>query len=242
MHPSAAASATEARWAVTGRRVHDPRFSGSAAIDLDAPAAGIVLGNSLDPAADHLLGLDLQNHWRLSDHWARGSDVTAVYESDDARHLRATAMWRLHPCGTGVSGWQVVVSAQTSLLHSDSILAVRSAVASPTADMMWGTSADGTVRWRPTPSAAATCLLLRRSGGDRGSVLMAGHPGEVGGIEVQPQAGRTAIACWLFSTALEKGVLLRSRVLAAVGPADGDEAWATATAAEFAALPPMLTT
>lgn len=237
--PSTSAPA-EACWAVSDRRGHDPRPGAPATIDLDAPRAGIVVGDSA--TADHLLGLDLDPHWRLTDHWARAADLTAVYESNDARRLRTTAMWRLHPGGGGGRAWQAVVSAQTALLQSDSILAVTSTVrAAPGDAWLWGTCRGGTVHWQPAATGDATCVLLR-AGGERAGVLVAGHPGEVRRIEVRPLGGHTAVTCWLFSSTLEKGVLLRSRVLAAMCPAHGDEAWATAAAASFAALPPLLTT
>jgi len=234
-----AASTTESCWTICGRQGHDPRPGGLAAIDLDAPAAGVRLGAAAESTADHLLCLDLDPHWRLADHWARGADLTAVYESNDARHLRATAMWRLTPGAGGSRGWQAIVSAQTALLQSDSILAVTSTLrAGPADTWLWGTCSGGTVRWQPNGTADATCLLLRRRDGVQTSVLVAGHPGEVRRIERRPHGERTAVMCWLFSTTLEKGVLLRSRVLAAVGPAQGDEDAARDLAAEFAALPP----
>lgn len=234
-------------WIVSGHRFTDPRPGPSAVIDLDAPRDGIHIGGTADPASDdHVLALDLRPQWRLADQWPRGADVTAIYESDDPRHLRATAMWRLHPCGPLVRGWQAIVSAQTSLLHSDSILAVTSTFASlPGDECLWGECIAGTVRWRQVVYANAGCILLRRCGerpGGRESVLVAAHPGEVRRIEARPAAGRIAVSCWLFSSHLEKGVLLRSRVLVAVGPAEGDEAWAADAATAFAALPPMLTT
>ena len=46
----------------------------------------------------------------------------------------------------------------------------------------------------------------------------------------------------LFASAIEKGVLLRGRVLAAVGPHDLDEGWASSLLAAFVASPPPLTT
>jgi putative heme iron utilization protein len=61
-------------------------------------------------------------------------------------------------------------------------------------------------------------------------------------IRVDRHGSRTTISCWLFSSAVEKGVLLRSRVLAAIGPTANDTAWAAALAAAFAHSPPILTT
>jgi hypothetical protein len=245
MHPSESSlPGTATTWTLDGHRAQDPRPGATAAIDLDAARDGIRLGSG--EAADTILGLDLQPQWRLVDRWLRGGDVTVVYESADARHLRTTAMWRLHPCRDRVRGWQAIVSAQTSLLPSDSIRAVTSTVAAtPGDEWRWGERAGGGFRWRRQAHEAATAVLLRRGAAGaagRHSMLVAGHPGEVRGLEAREAHGRVTIACWLFSPELEKGVLLRSRVLAALGPAVGDEAWAAEAATAFAALPPMLTT
>lgn len=235
------ASADASCWAVSGRRGHDPRPGCPATVDLDAPGSGVVLGDAA--VHEHVLGVQLQPSWRLADHWARGADVTAIYESHDSRHLRATAMWRLQPCTDGARGWQAIISTQTSLLHSDSILAVTSTLRCDPGDTwLWGRCGDGTVHWQATADADATCVFLRRTGANATSVLVAAHPDEVDRLDARAHQGRATVTCWLFAAALEKGVLLRSRVLAAVGSAREDESWATAAAAEFAALPPMLTT
>jgi hypothetical protein len=197
-----------------------------ASIDLDRPTDGIaVAAQAAD--ADHLLGIDLRSGARLAERWARGGDVTAVYETTDARRLRATAMWRLDSAAAalprGVAIWELVISAQTSLLESDSSLAVVSRVAATNLVSV----GDGGV-------------LARR--GDGTSVLILVHPDDLKKVSFEHHAGRGSISCWLFSSAVEKGVLLRSRVLAAIGPADGDTTWATAVADTFAASPPVLTT
>jgi hypothetical protein len=112
-------------------------------------------------------------------------------------------------------------------------------------NVLWGTCRDGAMQWHADPSANATCVLLGRSGATGSgntSVLVAAHPGDARRMTVRRDGTRVVIECWLFSTALEKGVLLRSRVLAAVGPAADATRWAGDLAAKFAASPPMLTT
>jgi hypothetical protein len=61
-------------------------------------------------------------------------------------------------------------------------------------------------------------------------------------IDIDRAGDLLRVRCWLFSTAIEKGQLFRSRVLAAVGPARDDEAWAGGLGSAFAAAPPPLTT
>lgn len=230
-------------WRETGRRISDSGSVVSTAIDLDQPRQGITLAGESMSSASTLLGLDLRPDCRLSDHWVRGDDVTAVYESADARRLRTTAMWRLHRSDGATRAWELIASAQTSLLQSDSVLAVVSEIDAN--DFLWGTCTDGAMRWHADPSPEATCVLLGRSGATGSgytSVLVAAHPGDARRLIVRRDGTRVVVDCWLFSTALEKGVLLRSRVLAAVGPTADATRWAGDLAAKFAASPPILTT
>jgi hypothetical protein len=223
-------------WTLAGL---EARLAG-ASIDLAQPAAGLATA-----AADRLLGLDLRTprgEPRLVDYWSRGDDLVAVYEPADPRRLRATALWRPFGSGGGCgwAAWEIVVSAQTSLVESDSSLAVT--IETAAGEMFWGRLTAGGVAWSPLASAGppreATCLIVRR---DTGDTLVAVHPADARRISVHREAGRVRLVCWLFSTLIEKGVLLRSRVLAAVGPA-GNPAWADEVVAAFAASPPPLTT
>lgn len=238
-------------WRATGRRLADTRSAIPVSLDLDQPRQGICIEASGAAAPDGLLALDLRSEYRLADHWLRGDDVTAVYELAGkpagelaaAHHLRTTAMWRLHPAASGTSAWQLIVSSQTSQLQCDASLVVSSEIAGT--DILWGICLDGGVHWQLDPSPKANCLLLRRGGSssaDGGSVLVAAHPGECRRVSARQECGRTTVECSLFSPALEKGVLLRSRMLAAIGPATDDTEWAGQLAAAFAASPPMLTT
>ena len=245
--PASPGEPASAGWLGTAGRLTDPRHSPGtnhpAGIDLDQPRRGITLAGQDASSAVALLGLDLQPAYRLTDHWLRGADVTAIYESADARHLRTTAMWRLHPSMAGTQAWELVVSAQTSLLQSDSVLAVVSDIDSTT--ILWGTCREGTVQWQGDPGPEATCVLLTHSstpGSLPTSVLVAAHPGDARRVSAVQHGRRTSVECWLFSTALEKGVLLRSRVLAAIGPTATATQWAGDLASAFAASPPLLTT
>jgi len=241
------ASRAASVWGAIDRRVTDAGSVIPASIDLDQPRRGIALSPPGPSAPVNLLGLDLPSHSQLTDFWLRGDDVTAVYESADesadARHLRTTAMWRLSPAGNGMRAWELVASAQTSLLQSDAVLAVVSEI--DAADILWGTPVDGGVHWQADHSPGATCVLLhrgRQAESHRTSVLVAAHPGEARRVSIRRNGHKTVVECWLFSTELEKGVLLRSRVLAAIGPATDATGWAGDLAAAFAASPPFLTT
>ncbi len=234
---------TASAWRATGHRMSDAGSVIPAAIDLEQPRQGITLARSDATGSDRLLGLDLRSDCQLTDHWVRGDDVTAVYETADARHLRTTAMWRLHPSEGATRAWELIASAQTSLLQSDAVLAVVSEI--DATDILWGTCRDGAVHWRAAESPDATCVLMQVGGaagsGDT-SVLVAAHPGDARRMTVRRDGNHVVVECWLFSNELEKGVLLRSRVLAAVGATADATRWAGDLAATFAASPPMLTT
>jgi hypothetical protein len=207
-------------------------------LDLDAPARGIVL-----PAGDALLGIDLRTPCRAGDHWVRGDDLIAIYEPADPRRLRATALWRPlpGPAAGDCHAWELTLSAQTAIVHSDAALAVTADVAD--GDLRWS-GAAANAKWTSgaePPTDAAGLLIRPRTAAPAPAVLFAAHPADARQLLVRRTAGRMAVACWLFSSALEKGVLLRGRVLAAVGPGADAEAWATALVTAFAASPPPLT-
>lgn len=212
-------------WTLTDHVARAARHVRDASIDLDQPTDGIAVASRAD--TDHLLGIELRSAARLAERWARGADVTAVYETTDARRLRASAMWRLDSVAPAlpreIAVWELVISAQTSLLESDSSLAIVSRVAA--------------TEFVPVGAGG---VLARR--GDGTSALILVHPDDLKKVSSEHHAGRGTITCWLFSSAVEKGVLLRSRVLAAIGPAEGDTRWAAAIAETFATSPPMLTT
>jgi hypothetical protein len=236
--PSSAPPSAVARWSLAGSVATCAQAPFAATLDLAAPEHGLAIDGP-DAAGDRLLGLDIGAAPALADHWLRGRDITAVYEPADARRLRATAMWRRLDDLPGGIAWEAVVSAQTSVLEAVADVAV---VSSAAADSVAWAGADS--RWQqgatadPIPDSATRILLRRR----QSSLLVAVHPADARGIVVERVHQRLRVACRLFAAALEKGVLLRSRVLAAVGPADADEAWATRLADAFAASPPPLTT
>ena len=222
-------------WSVDGRIATS---AGGARLDLDTPSRGLALANG-----DAVLGVDLRVGCAASDHWLRGDDLVAVYEPADARRLRATAMWRplQVPVARACNAWELTLSAQTAIVNSDSALAVTAEVAD--GDLRWSRDAS-----RPSwasgaelPPDAAGILIRCRTAAPAPAVLFAAHPADARRLLVRRTAGRMAITCWLFSSAIEKGVLLRGRVLAAVGPGEDAEAWASALVTAFAASPPPLT-
>ncbi|MFM7206504.1 MAG: hypothetical protein ACKO4T_07550 [Planctomycetaceae bacterium] len=235
MRSPTATTATTA-WSLVGHTATLTAGRRGVRLDLAAAERGLSL-ESADASGDAVLGIDLCG---LTDQWARGSDVVAVYEPADQRRLRATAMWR---CGASVGevvAWEVIVSAQTASLETQAVVAVRSVV---TADeVRWSTAAGD--RWHAVahdgrPPSEALAFIARRSAS---SWLIAVHPADAREITLSRAGGAAHMDCRLFASPLEKGVLLRSRVLAAIGPATDDEAWAARLLEAFAASPPPLTT
>ena len=82
--------------------------------------------------------------------------------------------------------------------------------------------------------------MLARRGAT--AVMVAVHPQDPRRIAVAFARGRARVECDIFPTAIEKGVILRSRVLAAIGPAAGVGSWAPDLYAAFADSPPFLDT
>ncbi|MFM7244229.1 MAG: hypothetical protein ACKO40_08650 [Planctomycetaceae bacterium] len=210
----------------------------SVRLDPGAPLSGLDVTHA--GHHDRLLALDLGATAAVApvvERWCCGPDLTVVVEPDDARLLRSTMTWRYRPDAGGIDAWEAVISAQTSLLASDATVAVVSECAA--ADVVVA-GVDG---WRPTPGgplpSMSTAALVRRP---TTSVLVAVHPADLRQVDVSIRDSVARIGCVLFATAIEKGVLLRGRVLAAVGPRRLDEDWAGRLLAAFAVSPPPLST
>ena len=220
-------------WTLSGSRAGRTE----AAVDLADPATGLALAGS----DDRLLGIDLAAGNRVApcDTWLRGDDLVAEYDLDDRRHLRASAMW--HWLDGPPASWEIVVSASTSLLESDPRVAVVCDVGSGA--VAWGRRSDSGVVWTPLadddavlPPQAEGLLVARATD----TVILAVHPIDAPRIQLARAGDRLRIACQLFASTLEKGVLLRSRVRAAIAAADA-RGQAAAMMESLAAAPPPLT-
>lgn len=236
---------SEAAWHRSGHSVEMlpamvPGEAGRPRVDLAVPSAGLVM-----PDGDTMLGLDLGRDGEACDAWIRGRDVTACWETGDDRDLRVTATWRVHRSGgdldppPGVAVWELIASATSRRLHADATLTVTSAVAAREV-LAAPLDAGGAGAFSSLGEPHQSLVVIRRGGGT--SVAIVIHPADRQAAIVSTTAGRAMIRCPLFVSGVEKGVLLRSRVLAAEGPTDGDLRWAASLAERFAALPPELAT
>ena len=239
-------SPSAAAWSLDRRRATCLLDGLPSTVELDRPQAGIEVRLPGAAGVESLLGLSVDASWACVDAWSRGADLTAVYETDAAR-LRATAMWRAAPpwlaAGAAPGIWcrEVVVSAQTSLLEAVPHIAV-------VADMAAGSVTAATLRagrFELAPLADCSPHGFFVTGPGERSILFLVHPLDARHVEAQVGGDRVRITARLFPAPVEKGVLMRSRVVAAIGPAAGGMpagSWAATVAAAFAASPPVLTT
>jgi hypothetical protein len=213
-------------------------------LDLDAAGTGLAVVPAGAVAADHLLGIDLDAASGCVDAWCRGGDVTAVFETLDGGRLRVTAMWRAAPpwLDHPADAWcrELVLSAQTPALETVPRIAVVADIAAASVEPV--VCHAGNLE-QPPPGVEPHGFLVTAPG-DR-AVLFLVHPLDASGATAAVSGGRARIAARLFPAAVEKGVLLRSRVIAAIGPAGTATApgsWAATIATAFAASAPVLTT
>lgn len=240
-----ATKASAAAWMISAGQAVNLLAGPRSRIDLDDPSTGIEVWQAL-PHPERLLGIRLGTACRRIDAWCRGGDVTAIYEPDGSTPLRVTAMWRAAPpwrdSEAASNAWcrEVIVSAQTPRLEATPRITV-------TVDVAGGRATP--VTFRSGNLTPATAGDSRPQGflvpGPSGQLLaFVVHPADAGPIEVESADGRVRISASLFPTTLEKGVLLRSRVMAALGPATDDACpdWVRTIARDFAASAPVLTT
>lgn len=215
------------------------------AIDLARPQDGLEVVHPGGTVPDRLLGIELDADCGYSDAWCRGADLTAVYETRDGKRLRATAMWRAQPAWLDASAnvWcrEAVVSAQTALLADVPRISVNADLAGSRIEPL--AYEAGRLDIAPPPDRHAHGFLV--TGPADRAVLFLVHPLDARGVTARTAGDRVHIAARLFPAAVEKGVLLRSRVIAAIGPAHDATAprsWVATLATAFAASPPVLTT
>jgi hypothetical protein len=239
------ASPLAAAWSLATERASCTAGGMSSVIDLAVPQSGLAVVRPGAAEPDRLLGVELDPACACADAWCRGSDVTAMYETRDGGRLRATAMWRAQPAwlDATVGAWcrEVIVSAQTALLESMPQISVSADVAGDSVVPV--AYRAGRLEFSLTRDQEPHGFLV--SGPGDLAVVFLVHPVDARGATARADAGRVHIAARLFPTAVEKGVLLRSRVIAAIGPARDATApgsWLPTLATAFATSPPVLTT
>lgn len=200
-----------------------------------------------------LLGVDLgpAGNTAPADCYVRGADLVVAYANAPRPELRTEIYWRsvAQPAAGALAAIELLASVQTSLLDSQPAIEVRSQL--PDADV-WTLEANQSAR-RILPAApgasqitTAGCHLFRLADAELSYAQMV-HPADLEPARLSRVAlGDSRPAGWqlchpLFASRLEKGVILRARVLGALLPRESDEALARAIYAAFAAETPPLT-
>ena len=225
----------------------------NACVRFDRPQEGIVVACPVQ----HLLGVDMgtSNGESVRDVWCRHRDLVIVYEPVDPRQLCATLMWRMHhePAqrnplldSAEIVWCELVLSTQTSRIESDSHLKVVSILCGT--DILCAEWKNDSWKWTENNSinAFTRALLIRHE--NESSTLVAVHPLDSCRLSVHKQMNplnhkwTIRVEFCLFSSLVEKGVILRSRAMATIGPSRDDTLWATPLLDRFRLSEPVLTT
>jgi hypothetical protein len=212
----------------------------------------IVDGQALE--GTNLLGVDLRGATTLSpgiEHYARGGDLIATYDETPQRPLRAQVYWRAaggERLGV-IAAIELLASVQTSLLDTCPQLTTCSSL---TASDMFRLldSRRGTFESATSHSGSRdgtpSCFVFRLASLPISYVEMVA-PSAVQTTQLTTERHhesllRVRLVHQLFAERLEKGVILRARVLGLMVERDDDLAVAARDYAAFVAAAPPLTT
>jgi hypothetical protein len=178
--------------------------------------------------------------------YVRGGDLVATYVDCPAPALRTQIYWRVgsHPAEGAIAAVELVISVQTSLLDSSPRLATRSMIGGDEALCL--SAPDGAPQ---CDTGRTSCHLYRLAETPFSYVEMV-HPAQSleSAIELPGSAGagaaskRLELRHQLFLERLEKGVILRARVLGVFLDRREDQSAAERHYAAFLAAEPPLTT
>lgn len=227
------------------------------------PAEGVAISRISGEPVSHLrvLGVSLPSVSDASagdfiEAFARSSDLVAIYAPTTDHPFRSQAYWRLQSHERVADGYPVlatieaVASKQTDLLDSQPELTATSCIPFASAwhlqDQSDGRFAeiDLTSPQRFDKSVSVGCFVFRSVAGSCSYAEMV-HPKDFEKTEISlavSQHRTVAETCHhLFAHRLEKGVILRARVLGLFLPPENDLQAAAAHYAAFAASDPPLT-
>jgi hypothetical protein len=181
----------------------------------------------------------------LAEAYVRGDDLIATYLENQAAHVRPQVYWRHLPGGAALAGVELILSAQTSQLHSLPRLWCQAQwnrceawqLIDPRRELYERLDAGET----PTSIEAGqgTSLVLLRPQQHPLSVATAVHPADFHQAELSPlqRAAGCQLRYWLFPENLEKGVIRRARIRTWFVPRDGDAAAACGLYSSFLSDP-----
>jgi hypothetical protein len=202
-----------------------------ARVDLDHPAAGIgeltLSGRPISGA--RILGLVLppgaENHNRFVEAYLRGNDLIATYAEPAQPALRWQIYWRAvsERFPNALAAVEAIVSVQTGLLDSQPELTLRSDLPTDRATS-WRATADDRFESTAIQAPLARDVVaaedgwacfscdLREAGGAYVEMV---HPDDFNAstLTLAGESTGTTLDHALFDQRLEKGVILRSRIL-----------------------------
>jgi hypothetical protein len=218
-------------WRLDGRRATLQLGSLAAGVDLDRPERGLdeltVAGAAIERA--RIMGVELPADQtardRFVDAYVRGNDLIANYAEVSQPSLRWQIYWRVSSerFPGALAAVEAIVSVHTGLLESRPELALRSALPGDGA-VCWRKMANGGLETgvidAPARDARAsahhqwTCFGFRLPDGLAYVEMV--HPDDFTASSVlleQNPSASGSVRHRLFGDRLEKGVILRSRVL-----------------------------
>jgi hypothetical protein len=215
-----------------------------ARLDLKKPDAGLQLNvvTNDSPVALNIFGITQQAAQSIDvaklDAYVRGRDLVALYDESQPDHLRTQVYWRALAANdlsesckpeSVVAAFELILSVNTSLLDSDPQVTVRSTIPS-----------NDSVIQLNVGASEASAVLVRLPGGKL-TYVEAVHPADACPSWIDRQDAGMQINHLLFQQRLEKGVILRARIRAAIISSEHDERLSAELYQHFAASEPPLT-
>lgn len=234
---------SSANWQLEGHVAKLSAAGCEISVDIARPSSGLCWrqNSTLPVDAFHILCVELESHEAIEaasvDAFTRGRDLVATYAERPPRHVRAQVYWRSlsaeefapdHSSSISAA-FDLILSVNTSVLDEDPQSIVRSSIASAAEIVNVG--------------KAPGCFLARLGGAKLSYVEMV-HPTDYEQSEAfldDSASPRAQFSHRLFAQRLEKGVILRARVRAALVERRNDEVIALAAYQHFAAAEPPLT-
>jgi hypothetical protein len=240
----------------------------SATIDLSQPARGLAVSVSdIAPKQFELqaLGIEVGEEKTRSqsrlDAYVRGPDLVATYDESPPAQLRTQSYWRIvspaefaaDDASAVLAAFDLILSVNTSVLDNNPQSRVSSKMAAIETVFELVANAAGNLEFQEVDLAksgslagridctSGTGCFLARIGSSEFSFVQMVHPADFGGATLDGNLKRLAIAHQLFQQRLEKGVILRARVRAAVLHRHNDLSTAVAAYRRFANAGPPLT-
>ena len=222
----------------------------AATVDLRRPDFGIhalEIHDSKLPEAK-LLAIDLQDSSppAIDEAYVRGDDLVATYEQTEPRSFCPQVNWRVLAEEQSRFGFELLFSAQTSLLDSDPSVKLRSHLLAESACVFAGPSADiqkidaGALLTFSNPDRVSAVLV--RLANVAWSYVELLNDSDFHQLEISRADSVAQLSYRLFPERLEKGVIRRARARGLFVPRDGDEQAARECVQQLADADPPLTT